>query len=72
MDDLAFDCTVLALALACICSLACMCRSVTNVADDVQDAGDVSSDGSEIDVMLHVAPREPWEPRQTIARRHSW
>jgi hypothetical protein len=76
MDDYAFDCTVLALALVCLCTFVSIChglRQTNQVLRDDDECSDgeidVLRDDDEIDVALVPAP--PCTLRR-ITRRHSW
>lgn len=72
MDDYAFDCTVLGMALACVCALLAMCHSFERANNDLDMDGSDSSNNDEVDIMLHDVPLPPAAPSTCITRRHSW
>mgnify|MGYP003139831170 CR=1 FL=1 len=69
MDDYAFDCTVLGMALACLCALLAMCHSLERATSDLHADDSDSSNDDEVDIMLHDEPLPQAAP---CTRRHSW
>lgn len=69
MDDYAFDCTVLGMALACVCALLAMCHSFERANNNLHIDDSDSSNDDEVDIMLHDVPAAPCT---CITRRHSW